>query len=78
MLRIFWTRFKYSSSVNLSQLESQRPNRGVQRMVRKLRRSATTFIQNTFTDSDIYMVKNRAKLNLFWVPVYAETSTCDS
>jgi len=46
-------------------------------MFRKLIKFVTTFVQTTFTDSEIILVKNRGKANLFWVLVCAIVPDCN-
>jgi hypothetical protein len=43
-------------------------------MVGKLTKASTNFMWNTFWDSDVNLVENRAKQNLFCVPDCTETS----
>jgi len=46
-------------------------------MFGKIMKFFTTFIQITFTDSDIILIKNRGKANLFCVLVCATVSDCN-
>jgi hypothetical protein len=45
-------------------------------MFGKLIKFVTTFVQTTFTDSDIILIKNRGKANLFCVLVCAIVPDC--
>ena len=46
-------------------------------MFGKLMKFVTTFVQTTFTDSDIILIKNRGKANLFCVLVCAIVPDCN-
>jgi hypothetical protein len=46
-------------------------------MFGKLIKFVTTFVQTTFTDSDIILIKNRGKANLFCVLVCAIVPDCN-
>jgi len=46
-------------------------------MFGKLMKFFTTFIQITFTGSEIILIKNRGKANLFCVQVCATVSDCN-
>ena len=43
----------------------------------KLIKFDTTFVQTTFTDSEIILIKNMSKANLFWVLVCAIVPDCN-
>jgi hypothetical protein len=46
-------------------------------MLGKLINFFTTFVQTTFTDSDIILIKNRGNANLFWALVCAIVPDCN-
>ena len=46
-------------------------------MFGKLIKLVTTFVQTTFTDSDIILIKNRGKANLFCALVCAIVPDCN-
>jgi len=46
-------------------------------MFGKLMKCFTTFVQTTFTDSEIIVIRNRGKLNLFCVLVCAIVPDCN-
>jgi len=46
-------------------------------MFGKLKKFSTIFVQTTFTDSEIILIKNRGKENLFWVLVCAVVPDCN-
>jgi hypothetical protein len=77
LLKFFWTRYKISSAVFNSKLEFLKSNRGMPYMFVKVMKFFSTFIQITSIDSDIILIKNRGKANLFCVLVCATVSECN-
>ena len=65
ILKIFRTSSNISSSVKQSYLEFHISKRDVLYMVGKLKKLSTTFIQTTFPDSVVRLLKNRIKPKLF-------------
>ena len=73
ILKIFWTSSNISSSVKQSYLKFQKSKRGVLYMVGKLKNLSTMFIQTTFPDSVVRLLKNSIQPKLFQIPACAET-----
>ena len=65
ILKIFWTSLNISSSVKQSYLEFQISKIGILYMVGKIKKLYTTFIQTTFLDSVVRLLKNRIQSKLF-------------
>ena len=65
ILKIFWTSSNISSSGKQSYLEFQISKRDVLCMDGNLKKLSTTFIQATFPDSVVRLLKNRIQPKLF-------------
>ena len=65
ILKIFWTSLNINSSVKQSYLKFQISKRGLLYMVGKFKKLSTTFIQTTFPDSVVSLLKNRTQPKLF-------------
>ena len=75
ILKNFWTSSNISSSVKQSYLEFLISKIGVLYMVRNIKKLATTFIQTTFPNYVVRLLKNRIQPKLLQILDCAETST---